>query len=80
MAIIPDPIFFRKLKRGSGGKRKIINFANTEGESVKLTVSDVEKPEWLELEVLRGIHHLPLRALLNGSELRHVGLAIEERV
>ena len=38
MAIIPDPIFFRKLKRGSGGKRKIINFANTEGEPVKLTI------------------------------------------
>ncbi len=52
MAIIPDPIFFRKLKRNSGGKRKIINFANTEAEPVKLTISDVEKPEWLELEGL----------------------------
>jgi len=55
MAIIPDPIFFRKLKRNSGGKRKIINFANTESESVKLTISDIEKPEWLELEgIYRG--------------------------
>jgi hypothetical protein len=53
MAIIPDPIFFRKLKRNSGGKRKIINLANTEAEPVKLTVADIEKPEWLELE---GLH------------------------
>jgi hypothetical protein len=52
MAIIPEPIFFRRLKRNSGGKRKIINFANSEHEPVKLTVSDVEKPEWLELEGL----------------------------
>jgi hypothetical protein len=52
MAVIPDPIFFRKLKRNSGGKRKIINFANTEAEPVHLTISDIEKPEWLELEGL----------------------------
>ncbi len=52
MAIIPDPIFFRKLKRNSGGKRKIINLANTEAEPVKLTIADIEKPEWLELEGL----------------------------
>jgi hypothetical protein len=52
MAITPDPIFFRKLKRNSGGKRKIINLANTESEPVKLTISDIEKPEWLEMEGL----------------------------
>lgn len=53
MALVPDPIFFRKLKRNSGGKRKIINLSNTESEHVKLTIADVEKPEWLELE---GLH------------------------
>ncbi len=52
MALVPDPIFFRKLKKNSGGKRNIINLSNTEAEPIKLTIADVEKPEWIELEGL----------------------------
>lgn len=50
MAIIPQPIFYRKLKRGDGGKRRIIQVTNTDENDFTGKIADVTKPEWIEIE------------------------------
>ena len=50
MALIPQPIFYRQLKRNDGGKRRNINVTNTDEADHIAKIADVVKPEWLELE------------------------------
>jgi molecular chaperone DnaK (HSP70) len=53
MPLQPEPIFFRSLKRGTGSKRKLITLTNTDPDACASAITDVDKPEWIELE---GIH------------------------
>lgn len=50
MALIPEPIFYNSLRRNSGAKRKLIHINNPDDEDVTVQVTDLEKPEWVELE------------------------------
>jgi molecular chaperone DnaK (HSP70) len=52
MALIPQPIFYRKLKRADGGKKRSIFVTNTDDKDFKAKITDIVKPEWLELEGL----------------------------
>jgi hypothetical protein len=50
MALIPQPIFYRQLKRGDGGKRRIVQVTNTDDADYVGRITELEKPEWIELE------------------------------
>ena len=50
MGLLSEPIFYKSLRKDSGSKRKMIQINNTEETKVVATVTDMEKPEWLELE------------------------------
>ena len=47
MALIPQPIFYRQLKRGDGGKKRIIQVTNTDEENFTAKIEEVTKPEWI---------------------------------
>src|SRR5579862_4929483 len=47
---IAEPIFFEKVKRGEGSKRKLITIRNEAARAFNGKVKDVEKPEWLDIE------------------------------
>ena len=51
--LIPDPCFISLLERGTGPRRIRVRVANP-GETLSLHVTDVVKPEWLEVE---SAHH-----------------------
>ena len=53
MPIQPEPVFFRTLKKNAGAKRKLITVTNTEDEDFDQSITDVEKPEWVELEKIQ---------------------------
>jgi molecular chaperone DnaK (HSP70) len=50
MALISDPIFYHTIRRNAGGKRKLIHVTNSDPKDLELTIQDVEKPEWVEIE------------------------------
>ena len=50
MALISDPIFYHTIRRNAGGKRKLIHVTNSDPKDLELTIQDVEKPEWIEIE------------------------------
>ncbi|MHC4779045.1 MAG: Hsp70 family protein [Planctomycetota bacterium] len=50
MPLLPEPIFYQTIKREDGAKRKLIYIINSDEEDVSLEVTDVEKPEWVEIE------------------------------
>lgn len=50
MALIADPIFYNTIRKNSGGKRRIIHVTNTDPVDLELVVTDVDKPEWIEIE------------------------------
>ena len=50
--LISDPIFFHTIRKNTGSKRKLINITNTGGREIKVTISKIDKPEWLEFEDL----------------------------
>ena len=50
MIITPDPIFFERIIRGSGPKRKLINISNGGADDWETTVTSISKPDWLEVE------------------------------
>jgi len=52
MIITPDPIFFERIIRGTGPKRKLINISNAGAEDWETKVSTIKKPDWIELENL----------------------------
>ena len=54
MSILPEPIFFRRIVRNSGPKRKLVHLENKTGEDWESTVTEVAKPEWIDVEKLLG--------------------------
>jgi molecular chaperone DnaK (HSP70) len=50
MALVPQPIFFHKIRRNEGARKKLITLLNTEPEDFSGVLEDVVKPEWLEIE------------------------------
>ncbi|MHC4600463.1 MAG: Hsp70 family protein [Planctomycetota bacterium] len=50
MPLLPEPIFYQTIKREDGAKRKLIYIINSDDDDVSLEVTDVEKPEWIEIE------------------------------
>lgn len=50
MALIAEPIFYNTIRRNSGGKRRIIHVTNTDPTDLELVITDLEKPEWIEIE------------------------------
>ncbi len=53
MGLIPEPIFFAEVKKNSGAKRKLINIASDESETLELEIRSVDRPEWIEIEELK---------------------------
>ena len=49
MSIKPEPIFVKKIAHGKEGQRKLLFLRNTKDEPFTLTITDVDKPTWLEL-------------------------------
>ncbi|MGH7145229.1 MAG: Hsp70 family protein [Planctomycetota bacterium] len=49
MALTPEPIYYEKLRRNTGAKRKLIGVRNAD-DTFEGTVKDILKPEWIELE------------------------------
>ena len=52
MNILPEPIFYGRIIRGSGPKRKLVHLENKGGDVWETTVKNVSKPEWIEMEDL----------------------------
>ncbi len=50
MGLMAEPIFYESLRKGAGAKRKIVYVENSEEKDLDLTVTDMEKPEWVEIE------------------------------
>ncbi len=50
MALVPQPIFFHKIRRNEGARKKLITLLNTEPENFSGVLEDVVKPEWLEID------------------------------
>jgi molecular chaperone DnaK (HSP70) len=58
MIITPDPIFFERIIRGTGPKRKLINISNGSSEDWETKVTSIKKPDWIELEDLIEGHDI----------------------
>ena len=75
MGLMAEPIFYPSLRKGAGAKRRIVYVENSEEKDLELTVTDMEKPEWIEIEgVYPGIkvkfsrsRRTPLVANINTS-------------
>jgi molecular chaperone DnaK (HSP70) len=50
MPFFSDPIFISSVKRNSGSKRRLIQISNSDERDLEITIRDIEKPEWLEIE------------------------------
>ncbi|MCX8039643.1 MAG: Hsp70 family protein [Planctomycetota bacterium] len=48
--LIPDPCFIESIRRGSGAKRVLIHVSNTDDRPLQLKITEVAKPEWLDIE------------------------------
>lgn len=52
MRLMADPVFFDTVKINTGAKRSLINITNEEEGDLELTIKDMEKPDWLDLEAV----------------------------
>ncbi len=50
MRLMADPVFFQTVKINTGAKRSLINITNEEDKDLELTIKDMEKPDWLDVE------------------------------
>ncbi|MHC4663564.1 MAG: hypothetical protein ACYS8W_18040 [Planctomycetota bacterium] len=45
MSLVPQPIFFHKIRRNEGARKKLITIVNTEQTDFSAIIDDVTKPE-----------------------------------
>ena len=50
MPLIPDPCFIESIRRASGSKRVLVHVANANPNAVEVKISNVTKPEWIDVE------------------------------
>ena len=50
MRLSADPVFFQSVKINTGAKRSLINITNEEDKDLEVTVKELEKPDWLDVE------------------------------
>jgi len=50
MRVTADPIYFESVKLNTGARRSLINILNEGDGDLELTIKEMEKPDWLDLE------------------------------